>query len=362
MVGLPTYCRLPPQHKEDRMAEQEEGVQEEDSPDPIPAPSDETEPMRAYYDALWEAQAQAPRVIRADEKFEGPGHWMFASQMTYQRVLVPILLDNHLVMELADVGPVEDLELETKSGGLQWMSTLECTFRVVHVPSGFAQIYRIRGRRVNDTDKGVQHAITSATKTFLQRLLNVSDAENAEANEVQVSQASRTTKTGQRKPRTPQGNQSESPPPDQKPPSPPNPTITPAERLELAKEDIKASLRKNHMRVYHLEALAQMHPNLPDELEKWGLADYEVVQIVLQKDPVRCEKAMAELSEKFPTDDMRLRKLHDLQVKLEAEGNKISPEERILTASAHHSGWSDAVEYWIDKLNTRIRGQTEADV
>ena len=318
----------------------------------------------AFYEALWGAQMDAPRVIKADETFQGPGQWKYAGELTYMRILVPILLDWGLVYEIADVGPPDDQELDTKSGGIQWMTTLEVAFRLTHAPSGFSQVYRIRGRRTNDTDKGVSHSIASAGKTFLQRLLNVGDMEEAPPNPVQESQRSRKPKHGGRQPRKPQ-RQAQEPPgsngikSDPPPPQAEGTNLTDAERLEMAQAEVKALLRKHHQRIYHLEALSHVVPDLPELVEEWGLPDFELVQKILTMDPDQPERAMKNLAVKNPTTDDRKENLHNLQRKLIEQGKAMSSEEQVLTAAAMHSNWSEAVEYWIDQLHNRLSGQQE---
>lgn len=315
----------------------------------------------AFYEALWGAQMDAPRVIKADDTFQGPGKWKYAREMTYMRILVPILLDWALVYEIADVGPPDDLELETKAGAAQWMTTVEVAFRLTHAPSGYSQVYRIRGRRTNDTDKGVSHAIASAGKSFLQRILNVFDDEDAEANPVQESQRSRPPKHGGQAPRKPQ-REGPSPQKGQDPPPSEDVGLSVGKRLELVKESVKALLRKNRQRVYHLEALSLVVEALPEEIEDWGLVDFELVQKILQDDPNHCERAMKELAKENPTTEDRLSHLHHLQLRLIEQDNKaMTSEEQVLTATAHQSGWAEAVEYWIDQLADRLSGQQELD-
>ena len=334
------------------------------SPYQHPRPPTEEAGRLAFYEALWGAQMDAPRVIKADETFQGPGQWKYAGELTYMRILVPILLDWGLVYEIADVGPPDDQELDTKSGGIQWMTTLEVAFRLTHAPSGFSQVYRIRGRRTNDTDKGVSHSIASAGKTFLQRLLNVGDMEEAPPNPVQESQRSRQPKHGGRAPRRSQ-REAQGPPPENgqgpPPPSAEGTNLTNAERLEMAKAEVKALLRKHHQRIYHLEALSQVVPDLPDMVEEWGLPDFELVQKILTMDPDQPERAMKNLSVSTPSTDDRKENLHNLQRKLIEQGKAMSSEEQVLVAGAMASNWSEAVEYWIDQLHTRLAGQQELD-
>lgn len=328
-------------------------------------PTAEEEGRLAFYEALWGAQMDAPRVIKADETFQGPGGWKYAGELTYMRILVPVLLDWGLVYEIADVGPPDDLELPTIKGGVQWMTTVEVAFRLTHVHSGFSQVYRIRGRRTNDADKGVSQAISSAAKTFLRRILNVNDMEGAPPNPVQESQSSRQTKHGGQAPRKtyrqPQG-----PPPenDQDPPPPKaeGTNLTVGERLKMAQEEVKALLRKNHQRIYHLEALAEMIPDLPDLVEEWGFPDFELVQKILTMDSNQAERAMLDMAKKEPSDSSRKNHLHDLQRKLiKQDGKAMSSEEQVLTAAAIYSNWADPVEYWIDQLSKRLSGQQELD-
>lgn len=334
--------------------EQEEAIEEFEEP---------LAGERAFYNALWGAQMDAPRIIKAEETFQGPGKWKYASAQTYMRLLVPVLLDWGLVFTLDAVGPAEDLELTTERGGIQWMTSLECIFRLTHADTGHSEVYRIRGRRTNDTDKGISHAISSATKTWFQRVLQVADDEAAPPNPVQESQASRPTKHGGAGPRKPQRESSPPPPENEKkPPSPPPSSLGVAQRLEMAKDTVKALLRKNHLRVYHLEALAEMVPDLSDELTEWGLDDYELVQKILETDPDQCDRAMHELAKEYPSEDSRKHKLHTLQRTLIEQGDAMTSEEQVLTATAHHSNWNDAVEFWIDKLSTRLAGQQEADL
>ena len=328
------------------------------------APIEEDGGRLAFYEALWGAQMDAPRVIKSDESFDGPGKWKYASELTYMRILVPILLDWALVYEVADIGPPDDLELPTQRGGVQWMTTVEVAFRLTHVHSGYSQVYRIRGRRTNDTDKGVSHSIASAGKTFLQRILNVGDVEEAPPNPVQESQSSRPSKHGGPAPRKLQ-HQGPVPPAEngQGPDTPKaeGTNLTVEERLEMAKEEVKVLIRKHHQRIYHLEALAHMVPDLPDLVEEWGLPDFELVQKILTMDPDQSERAMKALSVENATTDDRKEKLHDLQRKLIEQKKAMSSEEQVLVASAMHSNWSEAVEYWIDQLHKRLAGQQELD-
>lgn len=326
------------------------------------APAVEEEGRLAFYEALWGAQMDAPRVIKADETFQGPGAWKYAGELTYMRILVPILLDWGLIYEIADVGLPDDLELPTQAGNVQWMTTVEVAFRLTHAPTGYSQVYRIRGRRTNDADKGVSQAISSAAKTFLRRILNVNDMEEAPPNPVQESQRSRQPKHGGQAPRRPQ-RQPQGPPPenDQDPPPPEaeGQSLTKADRLKLAKEEVKVLLRKNHQRIYHLEALSEVVEELPEEVAEWGLPDFELVQKILTMDPDQPERAMKELSHSNATTPDRKDNLHNLQRKLIEQGKAMSSEEQVLTAAAMHSNWSEAVEYWIDQLSNRLSGQQE---
>lgn len=309
------------------------------------------EPGRvAYFSALLEAQKEAPAIPSTDKHYDG---YMYASGATVKRFLVPILKKHGLTVELVAMGDVEDLELPTASKKVQFMTTLEAVFRVTHAASGHSEVYRAKGRRTNDKDKGIQHAVSSAEKTFLLRLLNT-----WESGEVEHDSAGVQETTGRARPVGRGGGKRRSPPEEPPPPKAPRDDRTIEAQLQAAKEDLKGSVRRGKLRLYHLDAVAETDPSYPDTLAEFGLDDYQCMRQLVERSPDAFYTAMLEMAKKYPSSDDRLRKLHDLIDKAE----KVGSDERIWIAEAHQSNWSDAVEYWINILTERIRGQTEADV
>ena len=241
------------------------------------------------------------------------------------------------------------------------MTSLECVFRIVHAGTGYTQTYRIRGRRTNDSDKGVSQAISSASKSFFQYVCQVREDEDPDALWAEDPATGQTTTRAGRGPK-----RSQVPTPAEAPPEKlhikEEMTLTPAKRLELAKEDIKASLKREHLRIYHLEAFAQITPALNDDIKEWHLPDYELVQKVMKENPTAFVNALKEASKKYPSSADRIEKLRGLQSRLDGDEQRIASDERILIASACLSNNSDAVEYWTDRLSSALRGQQEADV
>ena len=264
---------------------------------------------------------------------------------------MPLLLDEHLVLELVGTDQLRDLELETARGGLQWMTTIEVIFRLTHAPTGHSEVYRVPGRRTNDKDKGVQHAISSAGKTLLIRLLATWESSEAPATPPQQSTGSRGRQQRQAQPRS-------EPEPEGGANGVTQPRMSNAERLQLAKDDLKGLMREQHLKMYHVEAVAQSDRQFPDELEEFGVTDWERMREIARGKPDTFERAMVNMAGEFPSAPDRLRLLHDL---LQRPGANPTSEETLLTASAHAANWNDAVEYWIDILMKRTQ-QVEAGV
>lgn len=298
----------------------------------------------AFYTALHEAQQDAPNIEPTRQHFDG---YPYASASDVMDVLGPILLKHGLVFELASTELVDEIEQQTARGGAQWRTDVSATFRLTHAPSGHSELYRVNGRRTNDKDKGVQHAITSAQKMLILKLLNSAEEKSEEGAGKGGAQATRASSAQRR----PEQRAPGAPTPPQNG-TPPNPESSPEERMEFAKDQVRAFMNRNHLKGYHLEALILVDKKIRAEtVETMDVEDWEVVQMTANSYPSRFEDSMRILADEFPTAEERVSMLDDLVVKVKPTG-----PEKMLIEGAKVIAWNDAIEYWITELGKRDQG------
>lgn len=302
--------------------------------------------------ALWSAQQEAPNVEPTRKHYDG---YMYASNADVKDVLVPILHRHGLIFELAHVDTIMDeKELATSSGGVQWMTDALCTFRLSHVDSGQQQEYRILGRRTNDKDKGLQHAISSAEKTLLLRLLQVAEEKDEEGDAHRVAQStgtrSRRQRGSQARRKDARAQGAPAPPPRQEngQPVPPREESSPDQIIEWAKARVRHHMTEGRFKSYHLEAVAQVDNKLRERIDVWNEDEWKHMEEVARRWPQRFDDAVKVMAEKEPTTAERLEVLSKLLD--ETPAGKLDARDGILIRTAADAGWHDAVEYWIQKL------------
>lgn len=313
------------------------------------------EDRKAFYTALAAAQEAAPNIEPTRVHYDG---YPYASASDVRDLYGPILREHGLVYELAGTSDrvVDELEQETRNKGLQYRTDVLTIWRVVHAPTGFQQVYRVLGRRTNEKDKGVQHAITSAEKVFVLRLMNASEEKDEEGpnNRVEKAERSRRPGSGQKKKAERRAPNAPAPPPPKQNgnPIPPQPQATPETRVEFAKGEVRAFLRSNHFQAYHFEAVVQTDKMLSArKQELWGVTEWEGLLEITKKRPRLFDEAPRSLAVEFPTSPERV----ELLDKLTAATRPPGPE-KMLIESAKQAGWCDAVEWWIEKLLERNEG------
>lgn len=128
-------------------------------------------------------------------------------------------------------------------------------------------------------------------------------------------------------------------------------------RIKSHRVQLSAWMRENRYELYHLEAVLATHPKLrircgtPDELGRLGgVEEWDELMATTERRAPRWNDAPKELAKEFPTSPDRLQALEQL---LDQVGHKVESSERILIEDAKKVGWSDGVEYWIEKLGER---------
>lgn len=152
--------------------------------------------------ALLEAQKKATSVPATEKHYD---NYRFAGIRTIKEHLRPVLNEQGLTLELVNTEFRDQLELETSGGGLQWMTDIYCTYRVTHAETGQYREFRVLGRRTNDKDKGVRHAISSATAAFWLELLQVHTEQDDTGQDPSPSQRRRGRQPKRRRSGPPSG-------------------------------------------------------------------------------------------------------------------------------------------------------------
>ena len=162
---------------------------------------------------------------------------------------------------------------------------------------------------------------------------------------------------------TPSRSSSPTPPPNEPPSTdqPPSPPAEPSsedieEQLKDAKLQVRAFMKDQGYRVYHLEALISLHKDLNqrfvsvDELgRKGGLQDWGVLLALCNPSRAQTwEEGPKKLAGEFPTGPDRIALLDKLQ-----DSVQLDPKERLEIESQKGIGWNDAIEYWIQDLGQR---------
>lgn len=320
--------------------------------DPPEEPSPKLGPGRhpTFAHALLAAQADAPNLARRRKHYDG---YMYASAADVKDVLLPILREHGLVAEMAHADSIMDeKELETRQGGLQWMTDLLVTFRVHHVGTGQTQEYRILARRSNDKDKGIQHAMSSAEKSFYLRLLGVSEEDDEEGPDHRVDQSTgsrRKKKSGKRRPRREPPN---APPPQPRQqngnPAPPADTATDEEIITWAQARVRQLMKQGRFRRYHMEAVAAVDSKLRERIDVWNPSEWKHMEELARRWPQRFDEAVTAMGKKEPTTRERLQELNELLQRCSPD--LVPTQDRAMIHSAAEAGWHDAVEWWIAKL------------
>lgn len=303
-----------------------------------------------------------------------------------------------LAVELVEARVQEERELETRKGNLQWMTDVTCTFEVTEVRGGHSKRYEIVGRRTNDSDKGVMHAIAQAEKIFLSRLAMIHEGEDPEADKVE--QSSRSTRPrregGQTSGRNGRGSGKK---PKRFRPDPegwldthtgavlpscpcdvgapmlagvcqhpncdhraPNPgsvteptTESPpekeendpkAERKKESYADLVSRTKKEYAQAvgnvepWEEDALAFVHPDLPDDITEWIPAHYQLARGLMRKEGAvtLLARAVKEAANRQPAQADEIALLREL-----SEKARLGFKEQSQVETAIQSGWAHAV-------------------
>lgn len=128
-------------------------------------------------------------------------------------------------------------------------------------------------------------------------------------------------------------------------PDAPKPIENATEQYERLTAEVKQFMRKNRLQVYHLEALIQADKDFPDVINELRLDDWERIADICRRKPLRWDEAPRILAKDFPTTPDRIELLDGLVQQVEP-----GAEQKIAIESAKKDGWSDAIEFWINKL------------
>lgn len=342
------------------MTEEQQGTPaeapEEDRPFPLEHPNLAT--------ALLHAQVDAPNVAALRQHYDG---YPYASYSDCKDTLLPILRRHGLVFTFAGTAEEvsQEVELGTSRGGVQWMTDVAAHWVLLHVHSGEQMKVTTLGRRTNDKDKGIQHAISSSGKKALLELLGVDTVKDEEGPDEapQVTSEARGyrgrrergSKSARRKPRrtaAPPG----APPPKDTGKPPKEAEATPEERISFCQARVREYMNRHRFKSYHLEALAEVDKKLREKIEVWNAEEWEHCHEIAKSRPQRFDQAVAVMGEKEPTDQERLDHLSRL---LDGPGGaKLDQPDGIVLRSAADAKWHDAVEWWISKLE-RLAGGVE---
>lgn len=308
--------------------------------------------------ALIHVQDEAPNVAQLRQHYKG---YPYASYADIKDTLLPILRSHGLLWRFGgtDGHLADELELETNSGGLQWMTTVLCRWVLHHVQSGEQIEIHALGRRTNEGDSGVQQAISSSGKKALLELLGVDQEkdEDGPGKGAAPSTGSRSRRQRGSK-RTPRRSQA---PPGAPPPkgngNPPSAAdASPEERISFCQARVREYMRRHRFKGYHLEALAEVDKELREKVDVWSAEEWEHCHDIARSRPQRFDQAVAVMGEKEPTDQERLDHLSRL---LDGPGGaKLDQADGIVLRSAADAKWHDAVEWWISKLE-RLAGGVE---
>lgn len=136
-------------------------------------------------------------------------------------------------------------------------------------------------------------------------------------------------------------------------PDAPAPHEDPRAIVEQLQGEVRAFMRQNNLRAYHLEAVIQVDKQLPDQLKEFGLVDWQRLAEICRKQKLMWDEAPRIMAKEYPTTPERLDLLTDLTIRVGA-----APKNKPLIATAKADGWNDAVEYWIHELLEAERSQS----
>lgn len=125
--------------------------------------------------------------------------------------------------------------------------------------------------------------------------------------------------------------------------------------LRDAKENVRRYMNDNGYKVYHLDAVVQVHPDLKlrfvsgEQLgREGGLEDWRIVEGLTKRNRALWDDAPKQLAKEFPTGPERLQ---ELERRLDAV--QLKGKELVELESAKQIGWNDAIEWWIEELGKR---------
>lgn len=370
--------------------------------------------------AVHALQAKRLRAAPDEKHYDG---YQYVSGQSVRKVVLAAAAEVGLTIELVDTEVVEEKELETNRGKLQWMTDVRCVFEVTEVRGGWSRRYTVLGRRTNDSDKGVMHSIAQAEKVFLSRLAMIGEAEDPDAsnpdesarntgNSRREQQRGRGKSAPRRHPNAPpELEPDESPPPAaapkkkkrferhgenewhdtetneivpqcpcdvrapvvagacqhpncdwvdprQKAPKPPKRNGDKAgdHANKLAEEKNAYARLVGNVEPWQEDALALVHPDLPNEHAEWGFDHYRMATQVMRKEGAitLLTRAVEEAAKKQPVQDAEVTLLRELASKA---GLGFAQQSQVETAIA--SRWAKAVAdtiRWVGPLAQKNGG------
>jgi hypothetical protein len=144
----------------------------------------------------------------------------------------------------------------------------------------------------------------------------------------------------------------------QQQPAPQYPAAPPRSDLERLSSEWENRLRKFRVESWAEFALAQAHPQLEEDPDKWGVEDFtKALSLIREHGAALFTRAASEMGKREPADPELVREVSE-----RAKDPELPAKDRLRIQEALDSGWQDAVSWaLIDVLDGATRGSSEPE-
>ena len=362
----------------------------------------EYEPEAQFARSLLEAQSQAQNV--AATRSSSGLNYRYASTSDIIGQLKATLVAQALTLNFS-WHEYSDIETETARKKVQWLTTVRGTAYLTHAPTGLTKAFPALGRSLNESDKGIYHAVQQAKKVFMLGLLLVDT--DVDAEPVAPEEVTRSRGDARRPTQAPEAAPAPVSPPSERIPAadgvafkrddvhgwlredtgeflqtcgncgspmlvlaaghtcvkascgnvvqveeiPNTAGITPKEKIRRCHETLKSFYAKNQVEPYHPVAVVNMTDGMEHPNTEWSAETWELYTAMVMKNPAIFERSAQAMAGQEPAEHHRIQALRDMVKHWDVKGR-----DRVRTETAIASGWAYAVEEAIAEIELKHDG------